>query len=202
MSKDHIRDLLVLLASTDLHQASAIETRHIFLDAFCKLIGCRYWKYSVSSAEEPQATPFIGEKFEIDSVCLTQCCIDKFSEPVEPLSIEVSGQSQCGIRKSLSFYRTAGERPLDKDQVVLTETACKMIPWVFTCDIQEAASYSLSPRLQQIYDLIIEGYSDKEIAGRLELKTVTVNSYVKQVFKKVMVSSRPELLAKVMRGEV
>jgi DNA-binding CsgD family transcriptional regulator len=56
-------------------------------------------------------------------------------------------------------------------------------------------AYELSPREQQITQLIAHGYNTAEIAGRLYLSAHTVRDYVKAIFEKVGVSSRGELVA-------
>jgi DNA-binding CsgD family transcriptional regulator len=58
-------------------------------------------------------------------------------------------------------------------------------------------AYRLSPREQQIVELISQGTATSEIAGRLYLSTHTVRDHIKAIFEKVEVSSRGELVAKL-----
>ena len=58
-------------------------------------------------------------------------------------------------------------------------------------------AYELSPRERQITGLIARGAGTAEIAERLHLSSHTVRDYVKDVFDKVGVSSRGELVAKL-----
>jgi DNA-binding NarL/FixJ family response regulator len=58
-------------------------------------------------------------------------------------------------------------------------------------------AYELTPREQQITQLIARGLSTADIARRLTLSPHTVRDYVKQVFEKVGVSTRGELVAKI-----
>jgi DNA-binding CsgD family transcriptional regulator len=58
-------------------------------------------------------------------------------------------------------------------------------------------AYELSPREQQIIELIAQGLATGAIAARLHLSVHTVRDYVKAVFEKVRVSSRGELVAKL-----
>jgi DNA-binding NarL/FixJ family response regulator len=55
----------------------------------------------------------------------------------------------------------------------------------------------LSPREQEITELIAQGLGAGEIAHRLHLSTHTLRDYVKAIFEKVHVSSRGELVAKL-----
>jgi DNA-binding CsgD family transcriptional regulator len=58
-------------------------------------------------------------------------------------------------------------------------------------------AFDLSPREQQITQLISRGVSTAEIAQRLYLSPHTVRDYVKTIFDKVGVSSRGELVARI-----
>jgi DNA-binding NarL/FixJ family response regulator len=58
-------------------------------------------------------------------------------------------------------------------------------------------AYELSPREQQITQLIAQGHATAEIANRLHLSSHTVRDYVKAIFEKVGVSTRGELVAKL-----
>jgi len=56
----------------------------------------------------------------------------------------------------------------------------------------------LSPREQEIAGLITKGLTNKAIAQVLLLRPTTVNTYAKRLFLKLNVSSRAEMVAKVM----
>jgi len=58
-------------------------------------------------------------------------------------------------------------------------------------------AYALSPREQEITQLIARGVGTAGIAAELHLSTHTVRDYVKAIFEKVRVSSRGELVAKL-----
>jgi DNA-binding CsgD family transcriptional regulator len=58
-------------------------------------------------------------------------------------------------------------------------------------------AYGLTPRERQITQMISRGLSTEEIAARMYLSAHTVRDYVKQVFEKVGVSSRGELVARI-----
>ena len=59
----------------------------------------------------------------------------------------------------------------------------------------------LSPREQQIVNCLAEGLSQKMIADRVCLSIDAVRYHLKNIYKKLHVSSRAELLVKVMRRE-
>jgi len=54
----------------------------------------------------------------------------------------------------------------------------------------------LSPRLREVLDLLLQGHSEKQVARELELSRHTVHDYVKELYHRLDVSSRSELLAR------
>ena len=57
----------------------------------------------------------------------------------------------------------------------------------------------LSKRLRETLSLLLEGYSEKQVAGELKLATRTVHDYVTMLYEHFQVSSRAELLAYFIR---
>jgi DNA-binding NarL/FixJ family response regulator len=55
----------------------------------------------------------------------------------------------------------------------------------------------LSRREQQLIELLQKGYNRKNIALTLELKTETINSYFKNLYRKLNVNSAAQALRKV-----
>lgn len=58
-------------------------------------------------------------------------------------------------------------------------------------------AYGLTPREQQITQLVARGLTNQQIAAALHLSPHTVRDYLKAVFEKLDVSSRGELVAKL-----
>jgi len=56
----------------------------------------------------------------------------------------------------------------------------------------------LSPRQRQTLGLVLRGLSDKEIADDLGISRYTVNQYTKAIYRHYAVSSRSQLLARVL----
>ena len=54
----------------------------------------------------------------------------------------------------------------------------------------------LSPREQEVLDLLARGYLYKEIAERLNISVPTVNTYVRRMYEKLQVRSRAQAVAK------
>jgi DNA-binding NarL/FixJ family response regulator len=59
-----------------------------------------------------------------------------------------------------------------------------------------ADSEGLSPREQEVLDLLARGYLYKEIAERLNISVPTVNTYVRRMYEKLHVRSRAQAVAK------
>ena len=55
---------------------------------------------------------------------------------------------------------------------------------------------NLSPREQQVLDLLVMGFIYKEIGGKLDIGTETVRTYVKNICQKMHVRGRVEAVAK------
>ena len=55
---------------------------------------------------------------------------------------------------------------------------------------------ALSPREQEVLDLLARGYLYKEIAERLNISVPTVNTYVRRMYEKLQVRSRAQAVAK------
>jgi DNA-binding NarL/FixJ family response regulator len=54
----------------------------------------------------------------------------------------------------------------------------------------------LSPREQEVLELLARGYLYKEIADRLNITIPTVNTYVRRMYEKLHVRSRAQAVAK------
>jgi len=59
-----------------------------------------------------------------------------------------------------------------------------------------AGAEELSPREQEVLDLLARGYLYKEIAERLNISVPTVNTYVRRMYEKLHVRSRAQAVAK------
>ncbi len=59
-----------------------------------------------------------------------------------------------------------------------------------------APGQELSPREQEVLDLLARGYLYKEISDRLGISVPTVNTYVRRVYEKLHVRSRAQAVAK------
>lgn len=63
-------------------------------------------------------------------------------------------------------------------------------------DILDVAGVRLPPRLLRVLDRLLEGDSEKEIAVRLQLSPHTIHEYAKQLYRRLEVRIRAELMAR------
>ena len=56
----------------------------------------------------------------------------------------------------------------------------------------------LAPREQQVIDLIVRGYVNKEIADQLQVSIPTIKTYIRRIYEKLHVRSRAEAVAKYL----
>lgn len=64
--------------------------------------------------------------------------------------------------------------------------------------LEFCVKYELTTRQQEIVKLIIEGCSNKEISEKLFITEGTVKTHIYNIFKKVDISSRNQLLKKII----
>lgn len=57
----------------------------------------------------------------------------------------------------------------------------------------------LSPRELEVLDLIAKGYATKEIADSLDVTVTTTKWHIKNIYRKLHVRSRTEILVKIMK---
>lgn len=78
--------------------------------------------------------------------------------------------------------------------VIASASATEMAPLI-------VRAYQLCRREQQVIRLLAAGLATAEIAGKLSLSTHTVRGYIKQIFEKVDVSTRGELIATIFADQ-
>jgi DNA-binding CsgD family transcriptional regulator len=104
---------------------------------------------------------------------------------------------------SIGIYRNAG-RPLFNEQecriahILLTE-----VPWLHLegwPHERGASTKALYPRLRTVLNLLIEGWSRKQIALHLALSENTIHSYAKEIYRYYKVHSHAELVKRFSSG--
>ncbi|MGA2499643.1 MAG: LuxR C-terminal-related transcriptional regulator [Tepidisphaeraceae bacterium] len=104
-----------------------------------------------------------------------------------------------GTVDQLGLHRAWGDEAFTRAQHRLVRLLHLELGRLWSVDALRKAKdphNDLPPRLSQTLALLLEGCSEKEIAGRLELSKHTIHNYVKALHQRFDVSSRGELLAK------
>lgn len=79
----------------------------------------------------------------------------------------------------------------------MTSNIARKVVQSFRQNVGSAApGEELSPREQEVLDLLARGYLYKEIAERLNISVPTVNTYVRRMYEKLHVRSRAQAVAK------
>ena len=84
------------------------------------------------------------------------------------------------------------------------EIAKKVIEYFNKKPIQttEKSNVNLSPQEGEVVNGLVDGLSYKMIADRMDLSIETVRSYIKNIYKKLHVHSKSEVVAKFLKGEI
>ena len=108
-----------------------------------------------------------------------------------------------GTYSGVSFHRRHGRPAFTAIERALVETLVQNVAWLHSApaDAQKSDIFAtLSPREREVMDLLLSGKSRKAVAQQLTLSTHTVADYLKQIYAKLDVNSRAELLAKFIPG--
>jgi DNA-binding NarL/FixJ family response regulator len=76
------------------------------------------------------------------------------------------------------------------------EIARKILAHFRTQSVNATEVETLSPREREILDLVVHGFSNKEISGRLNISVDTIRWHVKRIYHKLHVHSRTEAALK------
>jgi DNA-binding CsgD family transcriptional regulator len=104
-----------------------------------------------------------------------------------------------GEYSAAGFHRRLGKPAFSDRDLTIVHIMFQQIDWLHRQGSNVAASdkvIDLSPRERQVMLLLLGGDSRKQVAAKLQLSEHTVADYLKEIYRKLGVSSRAELLAK------
>lgn len=123
-----------------------------------------------------------------------------------PVAAWVGEQLRLSARgEAVALRRVASAaRPFGALTMRLIEEA-EGAGWLLALECAERRSArpevaALAPRLQRLLQHLLRGRSEKEIAAALALSPHTAHEYVKQLYRRLQVKSRAELMAKFVSG--
>jgi pSer/pThr/pTyr-binding forkhead associated (FHA) protein len=109
---------------------------------------------------------------------------------VEEVEVE-PGQS---VRFGAAHFHLIGENQVAGDD--LSEISTHYVP--SKAPAQPEVLRTLTDMQGKVLDLLLTGLQEKEVASRLDLSRNTVHNHVKGIYRKLGVTSRPELLARFL----
>lgn len=68
-----------------------------------------------------------------------------------------------------------------------------------TAPLPDGDPDALAPREQQVLELLVKGYSYKDVSKELGISTSTVGTYVQRIYEKLHVSSRREIMERSVK---
>jgi DNA-binding CsgD family transcriptional regulator len=105
---------------------------------------------------------------------------------------------------AISLFRNgANTAAFTREECGVVSEIHSKLGWVYDLGLQyersgQVSAEVLQPRLVKLLEQLLPGYSEKQVAARLGYSPHTVHTYIKAIYKHFGVSSRSELLAKVL----
>jgi DNA-binding CsgD family transcriptional regulator len=106
---------------------------------------------------------------------------------------------------AISLYRSNGSvQPFAREECNTVNEIHSKLAWLYDLGLEStnatesSASRPLQPRLLKVLEQLLAGYSEKQVAVRIGYSPHTIHTYVKAIYQHFGVSSRAELLAKVL----
>jgi DNA-binding CsgD family transcriptional regulator len=108
-----------------------------------------------------------------------------------------------GTYSGVSFHRRNGRPAFSSRERALVEMLFQQVAWLHSTPTEASLTGGLallSPREREVMCLLLDGQTRKDVARQLMLSTHTVADYFKQIYAKLDVSSRAELMARFIHG--
>ena len=103
---------------------------------------------------------------------------------------------------SLPEIKEAIETLVDGGSPMSPQIARKVIDYFKKPEIKKEPESELTPREQEIVVGLVDGLSYKMIADRMDIAIDTVRAHIRNIYKKLHVNSKAEVIAKSLRGEI
>ncbi|RMG66768.1 MAG: DNA-binding response regulator [Calditrichaeota bacterium] len=103
----------------------------------------------------------------------------------------VKGQTTLKIVESIRVVLDGG--------APMNARIARKVLTMFSRFVSPQADYALTRREQEILELLVQGYSQKQMAAQLNLSPLTVATHMKNIYAKLHVHSRTEAVVKALR---
>ena len=104
--------------------------------------------------------------------------------------LRVRGRSGRWLGLHGSLTEPSGDRP-GETVIVIGPANPEEVAWL------NVAAYGLSPREEEVVGLVVRGFSNRQISGSLFISEHTVQRHLSNIFEKVGVRSRKNLLKRL-----
>lgn len=108
------------------------------------------------------------------------------------------------VVSSIGLHRNLGRPRFSDRERTIAQIITTEVEWLHRTgipDIDATPVDELSPRLRHVMLLLLSGSSRKQIASELAISTNTTNEYVAEVYSRLGVRSRAELMARFIQGK-
>jgi DNA-binding CsgD family transcriptional regulator len=105
---------------------------------------------------------------------------------------------------SIGIYRNAGRPLFSERESRIAHILLSELPWLHLQgwpDERGGSASILSPRLRTVLNLMIEGWSRKQVAHQLGITENTIHGYVKEIYRHYGVHSHAGLVKRFSRGD-
>jgi len=103
---------------------------------------------------------------------------------------------------SLPEIKDAIDTLVDGGSPMSPQIARKVIDYFKKPETKKEPESELTPREQEIVVGLVDGLSYKMIADRMDIAIDTVRAHIRNIYKKLHVNSKAEVIAKSLRGEI
>jgi len=104
--------------------------------------------------------------------------------------VRVRGRSGRWLALYGSLTEPSGDRP-GETVIVIGPAKPEEVAWL------NVAAYDLSPREEEVVELVVRGFTNRQISGALFISEHTVQRHLSNIFEKVGVRSRKNLLKRL-----
>jgi diguanylate cyclase (GGDEF)-like protein/PAS domain S-box-containing protein len=129
-----------------------------------------------------------------------------YSPPVLPeqfVAFLLNSQSKNSIRKGIINLNNKKAKPISLKSAVeqINESEVEPSKKILTEALNRTGKlYSISSREMDVFKLLVNGLSNKEISDELFISEHTVKNHITKIFQKLMVSDRLQAMAKVYQA--
>jgi DNA-binding NarL/FixJ family response regulator len=117
-------------------------------------------------------------------------------------------ESLCAGASGYLLKRISGDKILEairdawEGGAPMNAQIARKVLTMFTSLVAPQANYSLTSREKEILDLLVSGLSQKMIADKLFLSPFTIGTHIKNIYSKMQVHSRSEVVAKALKEKL